>query len=374
VPVLSRLIPAPLITEIGSGVIGSLGERLADGRIAASGRLLVISNGGTSERIVTPLHETFPKAHFVTRCPTRIEHVGELIESVRCQAFEAVVGVGGGRVLDAAKYLATRLGIPSVVVPTALAHDGIASPVSILENDAGRGSYGVAAPIAVLVDLDVIAAAPARFARSGIGDLLSNLCAVADWQLAHARGLDDLDGLAAAMASSAAWAVIRLQGEPTSHRFLTVLTEALILSGLAMSVAGSSRPCSGACHEISHALDLCYPTRTSLHGEQVAVGACFATMLRGDEEMFATMVAAARRSGLGLLPEELGLTVDEFARVVEIAPSTRPGRHTILEELSLDHSAVTRAVSDYRQQILSIYSVPSIVRPRPADLDVRDQL
>jgi glycerol-1-phosphate dehydrogenase [NAD(P)+] len=348
------MIPAPLITEVGPGVLGMLGMLLADRRIAASGRLLVISNGGTSDRIVAPLHEIFPAAHFVRRCPTRIEHVSELVESIRTQAFEAVVGVGGGRVLDAAKYVATRLGIPSVMVPTALAHDGLASPVSIMENDAGRGSYGVAAPIAVLVDLDVIAAAPARFARAGIGDVLSNLCAVADWQLADARGLDPFDGMAAAMARSAAGAVIRLQGSPVSPSFLTVLTEALLLSGLAMSVAGSSRPCSGACHEISHAIDLTYPKGSSMHGEQVMVGACFATMLRGDQEGFATMVTAAHRFGLALLPEDLRLTDQEFAVAVELAPATRPGRHTILEELGLDRPAVARAICDYREQILTI--------------------
>jgi glycerol-1-phosphate dehydrogenase [NAD(P)+] len=261
--------------------------------------------------------------------------------------------VGGGRVLDAAKYVATRLGIASVMVPTVLAHDGLASPVSIMENDAGRGSYGVAAPIAVLVDLRVIAAAPARFARAGIGDVLSNLSAVADWHLADVRGLDPVDGMAAAMARSAAGAVIQLEGTPASPHFLTILTEALLLSGLAMSVAGSSRPCSGACHEISHAIDLAYPERGAMHGEQVAVGACFATMLRGDQDGFAMMVGAARRFGLGLLPEDLGLTDEEFSDAVELAPATRPGRHTILEELALSQLQVRRAVADYREQILT---------------------
>lgn len=366
-PVLSRMIPAPLITEVGPGVMGNLRVLLNDRRIAASGRLLVISNGGTSDQIVSPLHKTFPEAHFVRRCPTRIEHVSELIESIRSQAFEAVVGVGGGRVLDAAKYVATRLGIPSVMVPTALAHDGLASPVSIMENDAGRGSYGVAAPIAVMVDLEVIGTAPPRFVRAGIGDVLSNLCAVADWQLADARGLDLVDGMAAAMARSAAGAVLQLPGSPTSLHFLTVLTESLLLSGLAMSVAGSSRPCSGACHEISHAIDLTYPASTSMHGEQVAVGACFATMLRGDQDGFAMMVLAAHRFGLALLPEDLGLTDDEFAFAVELAPDTRPGRHTILEDLDLDRPALNRAIGDYREQILALCPVPAIdpisVRP-----------
>ncbi len=108
--------------------------------------------------------------------------------SRRCgtSSFDAVVGIGGGRTLDVAKYAATPVAIPMIAVATNLSHDGICSPVSSLLHPGGKGSFGVAMPLAVVVDLDFVRAAPVRMVRSGIGDAVSNLSAVADWRLAAA--------------------------------------------------------------------------------------------------------------------------------------------------------------------------------------------
>ena len=90
----------------------------------------------------------------------------------------------GGRTLDVAKYAASQAGLPMVSVATNLAHDGLASPVASLEHDGRKGSYGVHIPIAVVVDLDYVRRSPPEQLRSGIGDSLSNLGALADWELA----------------------------------------------------------------------------------------------------------------------------------------------------------------------------------------------
>ena len=90
------------------------------------------------------------------------------------------------------------------------------------------------------------------------------------------------------------------------------LAEALVLSGLAMTVAGTSRPCSGACHEISHALDQLYLTRAALHGEQVGMGAVFASLLRGDEDTAQRIASCLHRHRLPVVPAQVGLTVDEY--------------------------------------------------------------
>ena len=146
---------------------------------------------------------------------------------------------------------------------------------------------------------------------------------------------------------SAADAVLYQRGTIESDAFLHTLAESLVLSGQAMVIAGTSRPCSGACHEISHAIDLLFPDRRGYHGEQVGVGAAFATFLRKDEERLEQIVAALRWHDLPVVPQDLGLSVDEFTRVVLAAPQTRPGRHTILEELSLSDEGTGQAVEDY---------------------------
>ena len=349
--ILSRLVPAPLVMDIRSGALHDLPATLSDGRISVSGRLLVVCSSGTGAEIARPLRKALPAADFLENCPTTFDAMTGFIEQVRSRSYEAVVGLGGGRVLDAAKYIATRLGVPIVVVPTTLAHDGIASPVSILANESGRGSYGVAAPLGVIVDLDVVAGAPRRYLLSGVGDVLSNLCAVADWEMSHDKLGEQVDGLSVAMARSAATAIQFFPGDTGSIEFVRVLAESLILSGLAMSIAGSSRPCSGACHEISHAIDLLCPDRMHLHGEQVSVGACFGTMLRGNDADFYSMLAAHRRFGIGVLPSDIGLSEDDFCRVVEFAPQTRPGRHTILEERNLSAADIRTQVQRYIREV-----------------------
>ena len=118
-----------------------------------------------------------------------------------------------------------------------------------------------------------------------------------------------------------------------------------MLSGLAMSVAGSSRPCSGGCHEISHAIDELYPG-TAQHGEQVGVGTLFTFFLR--EDPVADVVdACLRRHDLPRLPADLGLTDEQFVRAVLHAPSTRPDRYTILEHLDLDPDDAAHLVERY---------------------------
>ena len=143
------------------------------------------------------------------------------------------------------KFAAHMAGIPMVAVATNLSHDGIASPVSSLEHESGKSSYGVVPPVAVMVDLDRVRSGPPRLVRAGIGDVVNNLSAIADWELAAADRGEPVDGLAVTMARTAAQAVLHQPGTVDDDDFLTVLAESLVLSGMAMTVAGSSRPASG---------------------------------------------------------------------------------------------------------------------------------
>jgi glycerol-1-phosphate dehydrogenase [NAD(P)+] len=205
----------------------------------------------------------------------------------------------------------------------------------------------VPTPIGIVVDLDVVRQAPRRTLTAGIGDVLSNLCAIADWELSHAMTGEPVDGLAVAMARTAAESVLRQPGGVGDDAFLTVLAEALVLSGVAMTVAGSSRPSSGACHEICHAIDQLMPAKAVSHGEQCGIGAAFALFLREDVERAHAVIDVLRRHGLPVLPAEIGLTSDEFIEAVAYAPRTRPGRYTILEHLDLDDEALRKAVNAY---------------------------
>ncbi|MFE7995505.1 iron-containing alcohol dehydrogenase, partial [Streptomyces shenzhenensis] len=179
----------------------------------------------------------------------------------------------------------------------------------------------------------------------------SNINAIADWELANRVNGEKIDGLAAAMARQAGEAVLRHPGGVGDNGFLQVLAEALVLTGVAMSISGDSRPASGSCHEINHAFDLLFPKRAASHGEQCGLGAAFAMYLRGAHDEAANMAEVLRRHGLPVLPHEIGFTQDEFVRAVEFAPETRPGRYTILEHLDLKTHQIKDIYADYVKAI-----------------------
>ncbi|MYW62831.1 iron-containing alcohol dehydrogenase [Streptomyces sp. SID8379] len=352
-PVLTRLIPSPVVVDIRPGALDDLAKVLADQRISSSqGCLAIAISGGSGAALRARLEPSLPTAEWFEVGGGTLDDAIKLADDIKkAGRFDAIVGLGGGKIIDCGKFAAARVGLPLVAVATNLSHDGLCSPVATLDNDAGRGSYGVPNPIAVVIDLDIIREAPVRFVRSGIGDALSNISAVADWELAARERGEDIDGLAAAMARQAGEAVMRHPGGVGDDGFLQVLAEGLVLTGIAMSVSGDSRPASGACHEINHAFDLLYPKRAASHGEQCGLGAAFAMHLRGARDESAYMVEVLRRHGLPVTPEEIGFTVDEFVKVVEFAPQTRPGRYTILEHLDLSTDQIRDAYADYAKAI-----------------------
>ncbi|MFI9599817.1 iron-containing alcohol dehydrogenase family protein [Streptomyces sp. NPDC004069] len=351
-PVLTRLIPSPVAVDIRRGALDDLAAILSDERISPSGRLAFAISNGSGRALRERFAPAFPGADWFEDADGTIDGAVRLADSVkRAGRYDAVVGLGGGKVIDCAKYAAARVGLPLVAVATNLANDGLCSPVATLDNDAGRGSYGVPNPIGIVIDLDVIREAPERFVSAGIGDVICKISAVADWELSHRETGEKIDGLAAAMARQAAEAVLRHPGGIGDDTFLTTLSESLVLCGISMSVAGDSRPASGACHEISHAFDLRFPQRNALHGEQCGLGGAFATYLRGDVQTAGQMAEVLRRHGLPVLPKDIGFTVDEFVQVVEFAPETRPGRYTILEHLALKTDQIKDVYADYVKAI-----------------------
>lgn len=350
-PVLTRLLPSPVFVEIRPGALDALGGILADQRLSTSGRIAVAISSGSGAVLRERLEPLLPGAAWYEVADGTLDAAVRLADQIRGGHFDAIIGLGGGKIIDAAKYAAARVGLPLVAVATNLAHDGICSPVSTLDNDAGRGSYGVPSPIGIVVDLDVIRRAPQRFVAAGIGDVISNISACADWELSHRVTGEPVDGLAVAMARSAGENLLRHPGSLEDQDLLLTLAEALVLSGIAMNIAGSTRPSSGACHEISHALDVLHPKRSAQHGEQVGLGAAFASFLRGERELAGLIVDRLAGHGLPVTADEIGFTEAEFTEAVHYAPNTRPGRFTILEHLDLSPSDIRDAYADYVQAV-----------------------
>ncbi|OLT28913.1 3-dehydroquinate synthase [Nocardiopsis sp. CNR-923] len=347
------MLPSPLAIDVRRGAIASLGTVLADRRIATEGRIAVAVGPGQGGQIAADLD--LPQCEVFQVDEGTVDAATDLGKKLRSGAYEAVAGIGGGKTIDVTKFAATMAGIPMVAVATNLAHDGIASPVSSLEHEGGKPSIGVTMPIAVVIDVDYVQAAPPQLVRSGIGDVVSNISAIEDWELAGRIGGEPVDGMAVTFARVAAEAVLHRPDSIESDAFLAVLAEGLVLSGMAMSVAGSSRPASGACHEILHAITQLYPG-TSNHGELAGLGALYASFLRvrhlgWSQRRLEEIRSCLIRHRLPVLPSDVGLGDDDFVRAVVHAPGTRPGRFTILEHLSLSEAEIKRSVADYVETV-----------------------
>ncbi|MGH2826014.1 MAG: iron-containing alcohol dehydrogenase [Actinomycetota bacterium] len=283
-----------------------------------------------------------PAASAVTPPPGASKHYAtELGSRIRRSGADAVVAVGGGRVLDVAKLAAARAGLTVIAVPTQLSHDGICSPVAVVPDESGQAqSLGAIAPRFVYLSMPTLTQAPVQSVRAGLGDLMANPLALRDWALAAGRGLATIDQPAWDL-SARSFEMVQgyltgdaadVAGEPG---FLRHLADALVLSGISMIRSGTSRPASGGEHEISHAIDAIFGGRAH-HGAQVAFGCIFSVALYGDDH--AAFRRQLDRVGLPSHPRQLSLSTTDTVRVLLEAPETRPGRFTIIEDADLDET------------------------------------
>jgi glycerol-1-phosphate dehydrogenase [NAD(P)+] len=175
------------------------------------------------------------------------------------RATDAIpVAVGSGTLNDLVKRASHEVERPYLTVATAASVDGYTSFGASITKDGFKQTLTCPAPRAVVADLDVLAAAPAIMTASGYGDLLGKVPAGADWILADATGTDPIPPHVWALVQGSLREAIARPAQVRAGDLdaLAGLVEGLMLSGLAMQVAGSSRPASGAEHYFSHLWEL----------------------------------------------------------------------------------------------------------------------
>lgn len=252
------------------------------------------------------------------------EHAAALFSRLP-SGCQAIVGFGGGRALDVAKYVAFLAGLPYLAVPTSLSNDGFCSPQSSLTQGGRRRSLRATMPAGVVVDTDVCLRAPEPLWWSGVGDLVAKVTAIADWKLAfHARGTPVNDF--AALLSDAT--VFQFMARPVKDlEGVRLLATSLMLNGVAMEVCGSSRPASGSEHLLSHALDS-LSARPRLHGLQVGVATYVVSRLQGQgtERIASVLDATGFWRGIAADP----FSRREWMEAVRLAPSLKEDFYTVL--------------------------------------------
>jgi glycerol-1-phosphate dehydrogenase [NAD(P)+] len=269
------------------------------------------------------------------------EEVDRVAREVEASRARFVVGVGGGSKIDISKVVAARLKLPFVSVPTSAAHDGISSPRASLHDPTKVTSIEAVVPIGILADTSIIVQAPFRLLASGCADVISNFTAVLDWKLAARLRNEEYSSTAATLAEYAAQEITDHATliKPNLEESVWIAIRPLMVAGIAMSVAGSSRPCSGSEHLFSHALDRA-AQRPSLHGEQCGVGAIMMMYLHGGD--WRRLRTALHAIGAPTTAKELGVSPDEVVQALVAAHRIRPERYTILGDNGLAREAAER--------------------------------
>jgi glycerol-1-phosphate dehydrogenase [NAD(P)+] len=265
-----------------------------------------------------------------------VETVEEKIKVLRPQV---VFGVGGGTKIDVAKLSSAHQQVPFISVPTTASHDGIASPLSSVKGFEKPYSVMAQAPIAIIADTNIIMQSPWRSIISGCGDVIAKFTAVRDWKLAHKERNEYYGGYAASLALMSAKLVIENATliRPDNEEGLRILIEALISCGVAMSIAGSSRPCSGSEHLFSHALDIIASSSHGLHGEQCGVGTIIMAYLH--KANWKRIRDTLKKLGAPTNARELNVKEEDVIKALELAANLRPERYTILNKLNFNREA-----------------------------------
>lgn len=327
-----RTVEIPRLLHVSAGCLREVTPLLADHDFDL-GCVLLGSGPGPSRRlaegVANGLLEHGVRVVHLSHLTGRLDQAAAAAGTIIEEGVTTALAVGGGRVIDTVKLAASRSGVDFVSVPTAVSNDGISSPVaSLVGRDGTRASHGARMPCGIVVDISAIGSAPPDTIRAGVGDLVSNLTACLDWRLADREGHEQYDAFSAMIAESAARPILDLE-ELESASSHAVVAQGLLLSGLAMAAAGTSRPCSGAEHLISHALDAQLGPRAALHGEQVALG-CLIAAAAHEWSQAAVLLRTFGRLGLPTSPEDLGMSRAQLVDAVLAAPQLRPDRWTVL--------------------------------------------
>lgn len=241
------------------------------------------------------------------------------------RGVQAIIGVGGGRALDSAKCTASLGRLPLFSVPTSLSNDGFCSPQSRLTLAGGARSIPTTMPFGVVIDTEVCGSAPDALFLSGVGDLVAKVTAIEDWRIAFHERETPINDFAALLSDAT---VFQFMARPSRDlEGMRLLGTALMLNGIAMEIAGSSRPASGSEHLISHALDR-IAKRPLLHGLQVGVATCICSHLQGEGTERIEGVLRA----VGFWDEIRRQPLDraEWLEAVRLGPTLKDDFHTVL--------------------------------------------
>lgn len=348
-----RLVPheicIPTFFKIGCGTLHNLGEYLRSNEL---GKVVIYFSNGLTELFGETVFESLKRSeikvlHYKEVDSNHIEDITKLAFHISNEA-EAVIAIGGGKAIDSTKYAGFLRDIPFISIPTSSSSDCFSSSTASLLVEGKRTSVKAKAPYGIIVDLDSVKSAPEKFIYSGIGDLISNITAVYDWDYESKKTAGKIDDLAYVMAEKAAHSFTRTSFDTIKDKlFLKELMVDLAMSGIASEIAGSSAPASGSEHLISHALDKILEV-PELHGIQVGIAAYIISKIQNNGH--AEIKGILTDTGFFEYVKTLKMKKSDFEKAIDMAPLIKRNRNVFLHE------------EKYREQAKKILNEDKLLR------------
>ena len=336
--------------KISNSAINQVEQTLYENNI--SGKILYVSDPVIDDlygKIVKKQISSVGRLKEETVDYNTISYAISIAERVIATDVNCIVGIGGGKVLDVCKYAAYISKVPYLSIPTTAANDGLASPIAVLKRqDDKPKSLGCAMASMILIDTNIIFNGPKQLIKAGIGDTISNYTALMDWELACKRNKDEMNGYAYLISQNALNVLMKTQYNSICPDFVSVLVNSLVLSGIAMDFAGSSRPVSGSEHLFSHALDY-YSEVKNLHGIQVALGTVAVLKLLNFD--YSEVLSYLNKFEVEINPQKLGINEDTFVLCMQKATSMRNNRYTYLHELDLEKEKLKKIYKELLEEL-----------------------
>lgn len=322
-------IAIPSILEVGKGNISNVGNLI---KKAMFQKVLICFGEGIEELFGESICYSLKEANIEI---SKIETISDInFEEISTKAFEisndveALIGVGGGKAIDAVKYMSFLKKLPFISIPTSTSNDGFSSQGASLIVNGRRMSLPAKTPYGIIIDIDVIKSAPEKFIFSGIGDLVSNITALYDWKFEEENGKVIIDDFATMISKKAVNSFVRTEFKSIKDDlFLKELVDSLTLNGISMEIAGNSSPASGSEHLISHALDK-FLEVPQLHGIQVGIATYI--MSKVQNHRYERITKILKDTGFFEYVKTLNMRKEDFKKAIDIAPSIKPSRYTYI--------------------------------------------
>ena len=327
----AKEINIPNLLKIGAGTLDYTGEYLKG--LGLTKVVILFGNGLIDmfgDKVMTSLKraevEVLEYQELDTVC---IDDLIRLAFTMPNKA-QAVIGLGGGKVIDAAKYCGFLRNIPFISVPTSSSSDGFSSSSASLIVEGRRKSVPAKLAYGIIVDTEIIKSAPDKFLYSGIGDMAAKITALYDWKYEGDHGYAEVNDFAMMIAKKAVNSFVRTPFHDIKEDlFLRELLDSLAMSGIANEIAGSSAPTSGSEHLISHALDKLLE-QPQLHGVQVGSATYLMSLVQ--EHRYKRVDTIFTQTGFWKYVEALQMKRRDFEDAIDMAPTIKPFRHTYLHE------------------------------------------